>query len=296
MEGVMKDIPSAVTLGKFDGVHLGHQKLLQKVLDKEKEGMRGIMFAIDSRDTGILTEEEREDFVSDFGIDVLIECPFSRELMTMSPEKFLSFVLKDTLHASYVVVGTDFCFGYRRAGNADTLLSLQEKFGYQACIIDKECYGGEEISSTRVRTALQKGDMELVAALLGRTYTVTGEVLHGRHLGSSIGFPTANLIPGSEKLLPPDGVYVSVTSLQDGRRLGGVTNIGTNPTIGEGNVRSVETNLFDFNEDIYGQKTVTSILHRIRGEMIFGSVSQLSARMAEDAQAGREYLKSTFKA
>ncbi|MSS14840.1 bifunctional riboflavin kinase/FAD synthetase [Porcincola intestinalis] len=281
---------SAVTLGKFDGVHRGHQKLLSEVLRRQQEGLTGIMFAIDSGGQQILTEQERASYVASLGMDVLIECPFSKELMTMQAEAFIGRVLKEILHAAVLVVGSDFRFGYGRAGSAQMLLDRQKQYGYRAVIETKECYQGREISSTRIRSALKAGDMDLTEALLGRPYPVSGRVVHGRHLGSTIGFPTVNILPSARKLLPPDGVYATVTELQDGRCVPGVTNIGTNPTISDGNDRTVETYLLDFSEDLYGTDLQTRFYHRIRGEEVFSSLEELTAQMKEDAGKGLHFL------
>ena len=281
---------SAVTLGKFDGVHRGHQKLLSEVLRRQQDGLPGIMFAIDSGGQQILTQQERASYVASLGIDVLIECPFSRELMTMQAEAFIAHVLKEILQASVLVVGSDFRFGYGRAGSAQMLLDRQKRYGYQAVIETKECYQGSEISSTKVRSALKAGDMDLTEALLGRPYPVSGRVVHGRHLGSTIGFPTVNTLPQARKLLPPDGVYATVTELQDGRCIPGVTNIGTNPTISDGNDRTVETYLLDFSEDLYGTDIQTRFYHMIRGEEVFSSLDELTEQMKDDARQGLLFL------
>ncbi len=282
---------TAVTLGKFDGVHLGHQKLLRKILEREDKGQPGIMFTIESQAKRILSERERAEFVSDFGIDILIECPFSKELMMTSPEDFVSGILKDVLNASFVTVGADFRFGFQRAGDVSVLSALGEKYHYQTCAVEKERYDGEEISSTRIRKALQEGRMELAESLLGRPYPVWGEVVHGREIGRSIGLPTANVIPDAAKILPPDGVYSSVMTLEDGRRFAGVTNIGKNPTIADDNVRNTETNLFDFDEDIYGSFVKAGLYHYQRGEMKFSSVDELSGQMHRDSLESRKLLK-----
>lgn len=282
---------TAVTLGKFDGVHLGHQKLLRKILEREDRGQPGIMFTIESRSKRILSERERAEFVSDFGIDILIECPFSKELMMTSPEDFVSGILKDVLNASFVTVGTDFRFGFQRAGDVSVLSVLGEKYHYHTCAVEKERYEGEEISSTRIRKALEEGNMELAEALLGRPYPVWGEVVHGREIGRTIGLPTANVIPDAAKILPPDGVYSSVMTLEDGRRFGGVTNIGKNPTIADDNVRNTETNLFGFDEDIYGSFVKAGLYHYQRGEMKFGSVEELSGQMHRDSENSGKLLR-----
>lgn len=282
--------PSAVTLGKFDGIHLGHQKLLDRILERQKEGLTGIVFAIDSGKEKILSDQERTAFLDAYGIDVLIECPFSRHLMTTLPEDFASSILVQALQASYVAVGTDFRFGYQRRGDVATLRGLKDLCGFVTEAVEKAVYKGREISSTRIRDALEKGKMEEVAALLGRPYPIEGRVQTGRQIGRRIGIPTANLLPPPLKILPPDGVYASMALLEDGRRVPGVTNIGTNPTIRPDNPVRIETNLFDFAEDLYGSVLKIELVSRLRGEIPFQSLEDLTRQMQRDQAESRSRL------
>lgn len=281
---------SAVTPGKFDGVHLGHQKLLAKAAKRRAEsGCLSIVLAIDVNPVGILSPEEREGFLASLGTDILVECPLSEDLMRMSPEEFVRHVLVDSFHAEYVAVGTDYRFGFHRAGDARMLLDLQEKYGFEAEIVDKEMYEGEEISSTRVRKALADGDMKLCQNLLGRPYPISGTVRHGKKIGRTIGFPTVNQTPPPYKLLPPDGVYASRVTIEEGGTYRGVTNIGTNPTVG-GSSRSVETYLFGMNADLYGRRIRTDLIQYQRGEIRFGSLEELQAQMQKDKAAAQNIL------
>jgi riboflavin kinase/FMN adenylyltransferase len=206
----------------------------------------------------------------------------------MEPEEFISEILVKKLRASYIVVGTDFRFGHHRHGDVQLLHDLQEKYNYTVRIIEKECYGDREISSTYVREALSKAEMELVSALLGYDYPVRGVIEHGKQLGRTIGMPTINLIPAEKKLLPPHGVYFSHAVI-DGRTYNGVTNIGSKPTV-DGSFVGVETYLFGTEEDLYGREAEIRLLSFRRPEMKFASVEELKARMESDIQAGREYF------
>ena len=152
---------SAVTLGKFDGVHLGHQALLKRVKEASGSGLSAVVFAIDVRQEGILSHRERAAFLKQAGMDVLTECPFSKEFMNLTPLEFIERILIGILHAEYIAVGTDFRFGHKRMGDAQLLASLAGKYGYRTEIVPKERYAGLEISSTRVREALLKGDMKM---------------------------------------------------------------------------------------------------------------------------------------
>lgn len=273
---------SCVTLGKFDGLHRGHLKLIRHILEESKKrSLLSVVFAIELSESGILTHEERAELLEEMGVDVLIECPFSPAFMQMSPEVFVRDILCGTLHAEHVAAGTDCRFGHRRAGDADLLKALGAKYSYTARIVEKEVCRGEEISSSRVRDALAKGDMELAGELLGREYSICGSVEHGKHLGSSYGVPTLNLLPPADKILPADGVYASRSLLPDGSCRNGMTNIGYRPTVG-GTFRNIETSLFDYADDLYGERVRVFPLHYIRGEKRFDSLESLKTQIEQD--------------
>ncbi len=280
--------PSAVMLGKFDGLHLGHQKLLREILRLQKEGFYGIVFSIAPDRPMLLTPEEKFRALKRSGVDCLISCPFVPEILTMEPETFVATVLRDRLEAKYVVVGSDFRFGYRRSGDVHLLDALQEKYGYRLLVIPKECYEGREISSSYIREALKDGQMELIEKLMGEYYPVEGKVQHGRKLGSSIGIPTINLIPEECKLLPPPGVYFSEVR---GEKFccPGVSNIGYKPTV-DGSFLGVETYLYGVSGDLYGCGVRVSVRSFLRPEQKFDSVEELKAQMERDILSGKEYF------
>ena len=280
---------SAVTLGKFDGVHLGHQKLMQRIKELEKAQVDSVVFALNScTKDRILTEEEQKFVIRQMGIFCLIQCPFTPDIAGMEPEQFVKSVLMDRLHAKYIVVGTDFRFGYHRMGDVETLKKLQSKYGFYAEILPKERFKDREISSTYVKEALMEGNMKLANRLLGRPYFVSGIVRHGRKIGRTLGMPTVNLLPVKEKLLPPTGVYVSRT-LIGGIFYPGITNIGYKPTVGE-KFRGVETYLFDVDMDLYGTEILTELLFFVRAEKRFASLQELKYQMQRDISFGREYF------
>lgn len=280
---------SAVTLGKFDGMHRGHQKLMNHIRLLEGPGIESVCFALSAGNGALLfTQEERKLMAEALGLSCLIECPFVPEISGMEPEQFVREILAGRLHAKYVTVGTDFRFGYRRAGDAAFLKSLEGKYGFRADILEKERYGGREISSTYVREALEEGKMELVRELLGRPFFVSGTVQHGRHFGRTLGMPTVNLVPPAGKLLPPNGVYASRTWI-DGTAYQGVTNIGYKPTV-SGDFRGVETHLFDVNRDLYGARILTELFCFERPERKFPSPEALREQMLRDISFGKEYF------
>jgi len=278
---------SAVTLGKFDGIHIGHQKLIRDIVSRAgASGLTSIVFAIEMKDGAILSHEERAEYLESMGVDVLLECPFSESLMKMRAPEFARTVLFGALHAVYAAVGPDFAFGHHREGNAEGLAELGAAAGCQTRILEKERFDGADVSSTRVREALRKADMELAAKLLGRPYPITGIVRHGRHIGTGIGFPTVNILPEEGKILPPDGVYASVTMLPGKIVRKGLTNVGIRPTVG-GRERRAETTLFDFDSDLYGERISHALTRFIRPEKKFASLEALKEQIGKDAEAAR---------
>lgn len=283
-------VPSAVTLGKFDGLHRGHQKLLGEVAKLQKQGYAGIVFTIAPENApSLLTKEEKRAMLESYGMDCMIRCPYTPEILGMEPETFISQILIGKLKAKHVVVGTDFRFGYRRSGDVGLLELLQRKYGYTVKVIEKECYQGREISSTYVREALAGADMELVNTLLGYGYVVKGTVQHGKQLGRRLGMPTINLVPEEMKLLPPPGVYYSEVSC-GGESYHGVTNIGYKPTV-DGSFLGVETYLYGTDKNMYGCDAEVRLLKFRRPELRFSSVEELKEQMQSDILSGKEFFR-----
>lgn len=296
------EAPAVVTLGKFDGRHRGHQKLLKRMLKvKEEQGLKTAVFTFDMPPGAcvegrpqkvITTNEERKNNLEKIGVDYLVEYPFTEETAHMKPEEFVSRILIGQMNARVIVVGTDCSFGYRGAGNAELLEKWKDRYGYQLIVIPKEQDEHRDISSTYVREELDQGNMEKANELLGEPYAIHGRVVHGNHIGGSVlGFPTANLIPPEEKYLPPFGVYVSRVYL-DKAYYGGVTNIGRKPTIKGESPVGVETFIFGINEDIYGKAIEVQLLHFLRPERKFEGLEQLKIQIGKDREQGLLYLKA----
>lgn len=294
IEGLMDDYTmdraTAVTLGKFDGVHRGHRQLIGKICQKEQEGLESVVVTIwpNPKNPALLTKGEKKEAFRKMGVSWWIDCPFLPQIAHMEPERFVREVLAGRLRAKYVVVGSDFRFGYQRRGDCALLQRMQGELGYHLEIVEKETMHGREISSTWVKEALEQGKMELVTSLLGHPYTVGGEVLHGKRIGRTLGMPTTNLIPSAGKLLPPNGVYASKTILEDGAHAG-VTNIGFKPTVGE-YFRGVETYIFDFEGDLYGKEIEVELHSFERPEQKFGSMELLKEQMHRDIRFGKNYF------
>lgn len=292
------DRKSAIAIGKFDGIHRGHRKLLANILEAKEDGLQSVIFTFDpppnvffggSQEKELTTREEKRKLFADMGIDVLVEFPLNWETAATRAETFVEEILVRRLKAVYIAAGTDVSFGYKKEGNYRLLQSMADMLGYEVQLIDKVCFSDREISSTYVREEVIKGNMQLVTTLLGSPYKVTGEVVHGRRLGRTLGMPTVNLIPPAIKLLPPNGVYYS-NALYRGKRYKGITNIGVKPTVSEEACMGVETYLYDFDEEIYGKELTVELLEFKRPEMKFHNVEELKCWMQMDIAEGRDKI------
>ncbi|MBD5491233.1 MAG: riboflavin biosynthesis protein RibF [Lachnospiraceae bacterium] len=284
---------SAVALGKFDGIHLGHRKLLDRVLEQKKLGFTTVVFTFDTsaasffrgEEKALSTREEKRAVFARMGIDVLIEFPLNRETAATEPVDFISRYLARQMQTAYLCAGPDISFGKGGAGDYALLVRCAKDYGYQVELIDKVRVDGKEVSSTRVREAVRAGRMEEVSGLLGAPYSVTGRVVHGRHLGRTLGMPTANLIPAEEKLLPPNGVYYA-RGCVDGKVYRAISNVGYKPTVSKERILGIETYLYDFDGEIYDSEIQVELLAFRRREQTFDNVEALRRQIAEDVEAG----------
>lgn len=288
---------SAITLGKFDGIHKGHQKLMRKILEKKDAGLKSVVFTFGqmpgtvfwgNKGRTILTRKERQNHLERMGIDYMIECPFVEQIIQMEPERFIEEILVNQLHAKYIAVGPDFRFGHNRKGDCKLLQKLASNYGYEVEILEKECLDDKIISSTYVREKLEKGEMECVANLLGYPYYVAGTVVHGHKIGRTLGIPTTNILPDDEKMLPPNGVYLTKTVFE-GQNFWGITNIGVKPTISGREAKGIETHLFDFDGDLYEKELIVKFYAFSRPEQKFESLESLQEQLAKDILWGRSW-------
>lgn len=281
---------TAVAIGKFDGIHVGHKELLSKILDKKKDGLKATVFTFDPSPeeffvghpvTQLFTREEKLKAFKELGVDILVMFPLNDETAATDPEEFVRRILVDELKASYIAAGSDVSFGDKGKGDSKLLERLGKELSYELCIIDKVKIDGEEVSSTRVRNAVSDGDMDLTKRLLGTEYSVSGIVEHGNHLGRTIGVPTVNILPPAMKLLPPYGVYSSTVKV-GGNEFKGMTNIGRKPTVSEKEKVGVETYIYDFDRDVYGEY-IEVVLHSfVRPEIKFDNMEQLKKQIQQD--------------
>lgn len=282
----MKKNKNIVILGNFDGVHAGHQIILQKAVKRAKEKeLKTIIYTFSeypkNQQTKITTSSEKAYLLNEIGIDFLYLENFEK-VRNYSPEEFVEKIIVNTLNASEVYCGFNFTFGKGKSGNVDILKKLliekNIKLNIQEAVFDEN---REIISSTRIRNYIKKGNFEKSRELLGHNFIILGKVIYGKQLGRVIGFPTANL-RFENKIYPEFGVYGVKIHIQDDKKVyNGVMNIGRNPTVDAG-VLSVETNIFDFNADIYGKVILIEVLENIRKEKKFNSVDELKNQIGND--------------
>jgi riboflavin kinase/FMN adenylyltransferase len=279
---------SAVTLGKFDCLHRGHQLLIDRVRELSDEDTCSIVCAFDMGKESLLTNEERRARLEG-EVDCLIECPFTKELREMEAEQFIRRILVDTMHVKDVIIGTDFRFGYEVRGDAEMLQKYAGQYGYRVEVIEKKKYHEREISSTYVRELLKEGNVKLASRLLGYTYCTSGTVEHGKRLGRTLGFPTMNVSWDGRKIAPRYGVYACETVI-DGTVYPSIGNVGVKPTVAKIPQLLAEVYVFGYEGDAYGKKIEIRFLDFERPEMRFDSVEELKHQVDIDLLYGRAYF------
>lgn len=297
-------VPNTVlTVGTFDGVHRGHRALIETVVEKaRKRNARSVVVTFDPHPREIInpgksgiqmltTLKERSELLEDIGVDVLLVIPFDRDFSLLTSEEFVRDVIFKNVGVSEFVIGYDHQFGRDREGTIDTIEKLGKELGFDSHVVSKQEMGDVTISSTLIRKTLsEEGDVKQAAEYLNRRYLLNGIVTHGDQRGKPIGFPTANLKPEHEnKVIPKNGVY-AVRVRVDGTWHGGMMNIGIRPTF-EGQERTLEVNIFEFDEDIYGQTIQVRFVDRIREEMKFEGIEELKEQLQQDKKETLNLLK-----
>lgn len=291
----------AVTLGNFDGVHLGHQKIFRRLVERAQAlGGESVVYTFQPHPFKVLYPDrfvplitsygERAELIEGFGIDVLICVPFDRAFAQIGAREFVETVLHKGLGAKEVLVGYDYAFGRGREGNQEFLREMGRELGFGVEVVPPVLLDGSVVSSSRIRTAIQEGEMTLAKRMLGREFAVEGTVQLGHHRGKNLGYPTANLALKSE-MLPKSGVYAVRVSLPGQREpLGGMANLGTNPTFGDEQL-SFEVHIFDFKADLYGEEMHVAFVDRLRDEKRFPSPDALVAQLRRDEELSRSVLQ-----
>jgi riboflavin kinase/FMN adenylyltransferase len=285
---------SIVTIGTFDGVHRGHQKLLQKLNHlKEKKGGKSIVFTFEPHPRKVLfpgqtdlqllsTLEEKIELIRQQGTDILIVYPFTTEFAQIEPQKFITEMLVGKLKVSTLVIGYDHKFGKDRRGDINTFKFAADKYYFEVEEIPVQEVNDSNVSSTRIRKALFDGDIKAAAEFLGYNYFLQGEVVHGKKMGKTISFPTANIkVNHSDKLIPRKGVYLVGVEVE-GFKGHGMMNIGTNPTTDKDDNLKLEVNIFNFDKDIYGKTIKVEFMERLRDEKKFNSIEELIDAIKND--------------
>ncbi len=289
-----------VTLGTFDGVHIGHRKIIDRLVSEAKvKNFESVILTFFPHPRMILgqvdnikllnTINEKSNLLASSGLDILIIHPFDAAFSQLSAEEFVKSILVDQLNISKIIIGYDHRFGKDRTATIDDLIEFGQKYRFDVEQISAQEIDDVAVSSTKIRNALRLGDMELANEFLGYPYQISGSVVHGKKLGRTIGFPTANVsISESYKQLPKNGVYI-VKSTIDGTTIFGMMSVGENPTIID-KPFSIEVYFFKFDQDIYGRQIQISILHRIRDEQKFESVEALKHAIRNDENYAYDYL------
>ena len=292
-----------LTIGVFDGVHLGHKYLISQLTEhtRQQNLLSGVVtFRQHPREVlspqtklPYLTKlTEKVKLIKNEGVDAVILLSFTRELAQLSADQFVS-LLKKHLRMCGLIVGPDFALGKNREGNADTLRALGQDMNFSITVVPPMRVNGEVVSSTAIRSALADGDIKKVANLIGRSFSLQGQVTTGTGRGSELGFPTANLDVDPKQALPADGVYVTWAHIDD-KAYQSVTNIGRRPTFGA-NTRTVETYLLDYQGNLYGRQLKIDVVERLRGEKRFDTIEELKKQITEDIKQGRTILSSRGK-
>lgn len=296
--------PIIGTVGTFDGVHQGHQAILNRLVEATQE-MQGKSLVItfsphplqvvrpDKAPKLLTNNGEKESVIAQCGIDYLLILPFDREMAQLGPEEFVRTVLINRCNMVKMIIGYDHGFGRNRSGHVDLLKKLGETYNFDVSVVMPVRVGDFTVSSTNIREALQQGDLKLANTLLGRPYVISGKVVVGRKSGKRLGFPTANIdVDGTKKLIPKNGVYIIRARLDDNTYYG-VMNIGNRPTLTPGQF-AIEAHLFDFDGDIYDRYIVIETLEYIREERRFGGVDTLKAQIQQDINQAHAWLDANI--
>ena len=290
-----------VTIGTFDGVHVGHKKILEQITSSAHamncESLVLTFFPHprmvlqeDSEMKQLNTLDEKIALLDNLGIDNLVVHPFDKEFSRLTAEEFVKEVLVAVFKIKKIIIGHDHRFGRNRTANIDDLITFGETYGFEVEQISAEQINEVSISSTKIRNALLEGNIELATTYLGYDYSFTGTVSKGKQLGRTIGYPTANIeIEESYKLIPLNGVYIA-KGIIDGKVVFGMMNIGTRPTV-DGTTQTIEVNFFDFNQNLYNKKITVSLIHRMRSEQKFETIDALKMQLGTDKTSAQDYIR-----
>ena len=291
--------PSVITVGTFDGIHLGHQQLIKKVIQVSKaEQLKSIVLTFDPHPRSVLeshknirllnTSQEKENILIPFGLDFLIKKKFTKDFSKMSSVDFVKNILIDGLNLKYLVIGHDHHFGRNRTANITQLMEYSKQYDFKVTQVDAFKLNGISISSTKIRNLIKDGNIDEANRFLGYNMFLSGTVVAGKGRGKKMGFPTANIVLEKLKIKPGNGVYL-VSSMFAGVQIYGMMNIGNNPTFDDKSP-SIEVHFFDFDQKIYDENIRMQIITRIRNEIKFSSSDELSNQLIEDKKKCIEFI------
>ena len=297
------DLPygAIATIGNYDGIHRGQREVIERTVRRAREeGVQAVVITFDPHPVSVLrpdqapplllTDAQRQELLVELKVDALLLVRFNSEFARTEPEDFVRNFLHQRLALKEIYVGSEFNFGHRRRGNLEMLETLGQELGFRAIGVDEVVYGGEVISSTRIRRAVMEGKSELAMELLGRPYALRGTIGRGDRMGMRLGWPTINLMPENE-LLPCDGVYTGRVHLPSyPGTFDCVTNVGTRPTVYENYQHVVESHILGFSANVYGERVEVRFYKRLREEKIFTTVMDLSAQIGKDVETTKEYF------
>lgn len=298
LEGIKNAV---VTIGTFDGIHLGHQEIISRIIElaKSVNGETALVtfwphprYVLGQKNDDfklLTTFDEKAEILSQLGLDHIVKVNFTKEFSQWTSEQFIQRIIISALHTKRLVIGHDHRFGKDREGGFDYLKKNSDRYGFEVEEISKQTIDDVGISSTKIRNAVEAGEVEFAHDFLGRFYEINGEVVSGDKIGKTLGFATANIqIEESYKLVPADGAYAVIAEVND-KQYKAMLNIGYRPTV-DGKSKKIEANIFDFNEEIYGKKIKISLIKRLRDEVKFDSKDELSDQLQKDKEKAMQIL------
>lgn len=293
--------PTVVALGKFDGVHKGHQELIRRAIESAKAaGHKSAVFTFSNNPINVMKgkcevknliyKDEKTAIMEELGVDYLFDVPFTDEIRVMHPKEFVEKLLLEACNMKEAYCGFNYRFGFKAEGTPEFLMHMGIEEGFGVHVMSPYYVDGELVSSTLIRRMIQEGRVDECEKYLGRTYSVGGEVVVGNRLGKKIGFPTSNLNIDERMVAPPNGVYIT-RCLYNGVRYPSITNVGQKPTVGEF-VKNIETHIFNFDKELYGKTIRVEFLQKLRDEKKFESVEALSEEITNNCITARAYHRS----
>ncbi|MHB0997782.1 MAG: bifunctional riboflavin kinase/FAD synthetase [Armatimonadota bacterium] len=300
LEDLNYDTPSIVTIGVFDGVHIGHQLIMKIVRDSARDlHARSIAVTFDRNPEELVlksgsppyisTLDQKLRLIEEQGIDLAVVLPLRADILALTPEQFITDIICDKLNAVKVVVGTNFFFGKGRSGNVNLMQEMGAKLGFEVTSVQPVMIDNQTVSSTLIRSLISEGNVERAKTLLDHPFSLAGTVVEGQQIGRTLGYPTANIKPVEKQVIPGNGIY-TVSTIIDDKRWPGVCSIGTRPTVG-GVSATIEVYIIGFSGNIYGQKLEIEFHHRLRDEIRFEHLKDLIQQIGRDVERAMELMK-----